>query len=136
MKYWPLLLFMLWGIPAVADSTCNTGSGPTVGTCKPGVSYGVSIGASDVDVIDPDPNGARNCLWLHAYNTNTNNICIARGVAASTTTPPNCIVELGANQLVALYNFPTGNGAFQVWNDSIHAISEGGTQSLAFSYCR
>lgn len=116
-----------------------TGTPAASATCSPGITYGVSVGASAVNFLNTDPDGSRTCLQLWNDPASPGTVCIAMAqgqIPVATLTPiPNC-VKLLPGQPYIVFNLPTGNGAFIVPNYNLSAISVSGTNNLVFSYCR
>ena len=134
------LIFLVSLFVAVSVRAQTTGAACLVGPaasptiCQPGVSYGVTVGTSDLTILGTDPNGNYNCTFFQSLSTNAANVCISYNAAANATNGPCEELTPGATGYV--FNLPTGNGDPRVPKGPIHALARTGTAIITYRYCR
>jgi hypothetical protein len=128
-------LFAAVGVHAQqAGAPCLVGPSASPTICQAGVSYGVSVGTTDLTILGADPAGQKTCLVIQALSLNSGNVCLAYNNTANATNGP--CEELTPGSPDYVFNLPTGNGAPLVPTGPIHAIARTGTVVLTYRYCR
>lgn len=117
------------------SAPCLVGPSATASQCVSASTYSVTVGTSDLVILQRDPNTPnRTCLFIQALSTNASNVCFAFDQVANATNGP--CEELTPGAPFYIYNLPTGNGSPQVPSGIIHALVRTGTGVITYRYCR
>lgn len=117
------------------SAPCLTGPSASPTSCFPQSSYGVTVGTSDLTILQRDPNTPnRTCIFIQNASTSGGNLCFAFDQATNAANGP--CEELTPGSPFYIYNLPTGNGSPQVPSGIIHALCRIGSCVVTYRYCR